>query len=104
MAVAETAARTVVRHWLHREERPANVTTCVQDLPGYPDNVARGTDGLIWVTSPVRATRWWNSSSAAPFGFRRQVTRIPERVQPKPKRTVRVQAFDDDGRLVHDWT
>ena len=30
------------------------------------------------------------------------MTRIPERLQPKPQRTVRVQAFDDAGPLVHD--
>ena len=34
--------------------------------------------------------------------LRRTVTKIPEVLQPKPKRTVRVQAFDDDGTLVHD--
>ena len=38
----------------------------------------------------------------APLWLRRQVTRIPERLQPKPKRTVRVQAYDDQGALVHD--
>ena len=30
------------------------------------------------------------------------MTRIPERLQPKPPRTCRVQAYDDTGRLVHD--
>jgi hypothetical protein len=30
------------------------------------------------------------------------VTKIPEALQPKPKRTVRAQAYDDAGRLVHD--
>ena len=30
------------------------------------------------------------------------MTRIPEGLQPKPKRTIRVQAYADDGRLVHD--
>ncbi len=30
------------------------------------------------------------------------MTRIPELMQPKPKRTARVQAYDDAGRLVHD--
>jgi hypothetical protein len=34
--------------------------------------------------------------------LRRAVTRIPEALQPKPKRTIRVQAYDDAGRLVHD--
>ena len=37
-----------------------------------------------------------------PPWLRRQVTRIPERLQPAPKRTVRVQAYDDAGTLVHD--
>jgi hypothetical protein len=35
---------------------------------------------------------------------RKAVTRIPEAVQPEPKRTVRVQAFDDAGALVHAST
>ena len=26
------------------------MTSWCQDLPGYPDNIARGSDGLIWVT------------------------------------------------------
>lgn len=34
--------------------------------------------------------------------MRRSVTRIPEPLQPKPKRTVRAQAYDDAGTLVHD--
>ena len=38
----------------------------------------------------------------APLWLRRQVTRIPDRLQPKPKRTVHVQAYADDGTLVHD--
>ena len=33
---------------------------------------------------------------------RKSVTRIPDRLQPKPKRTVRVQALDDTGTVVHD--
>jgi hypothetical protein len=36
------------------------------------------------------------------LALRRVVTRIPEALQPKPKQTIRVQAYDDDGRLVHD--
>ena len=34
--------------------------------------------------------------------MRRAVTKIPERLQPKPKRTIRAQAYDDAGSLVHD--
>ena len=74
-----------------------------EDLPGYPDNIARGSDGLIWVTiasptDPVVEV----VMHRAPLAVRKAVTRIPEALQPKPKRTVRVMAFDDAGAVVHD--
>ena len=49
VAVAETGARTVVRHWL-TGPRAGQRDHLATDLPGYPDNIARGSDGLIWVT------------------------------------------------------
>ena len=52
--------------------------------------------------SPPRGTRWWSGCSGARCGCAATVTRIPEKLQPKPKRTVRVQAYDDAGALVHD--
>ena len=39
---------------------------------------------------------------SAPMLVRKAITRIPEALQPKPKQTIRVQAYDDAGRLVHD--
>jgi len=101
VAVAETAARTVVRHWL-TGERAGQRDLLVADLPGYPDNIARGSDGLIWVTIASPRDPLVERIQHGPPWLRRQVTRIPEPLQPKPKRTVRVQAYDDGGRLVHD--
>lgn len=103
VAVAETRARTVVRLWLSGSRVGERDLLC-SDLPGYPDNIARGSDGLIWVSiaSPIdplveRLTR-------APLGLRKVVTAIPEALQPKPKQTVRAMAFDDTGTCVHDVT
>jgi sugar lactone lactonase YvrE len=101
VCVAETRARAVVRLWL-TGPRAGERDHLVADLPGYPDNISRGSDGLIWVTiaSPVDALV--ERLGSAPMALRRAVTRIPEALQPKPKRTIRVQAYADDGRLVHD--
>ena len=101
VAVAESAGRSVVRLWL-AGERAGQRDHLVQDLPGYPDNIARGSDGLIWVTIASPRDPLVERIQRGPQWLRRQVTRIPERLQPKHKRTVRVQAYDDDGRLVHD--
>lgn len=102
VCVAETGRRTVVRLWL-TGERAGSRDLLVDDLPGYPDNLSRGSDGLVWVTiaSPrdplVEALR-----TRLPLLLRKAVTRLPAVVQPRPRRTVRVQAYDDAGRLVHD--
>ncbi len=102
VCVAETAGRTVVRLWL-TGERAGSRDHLVQDLPGYPDNIALGSDGLVWVTiaSPLDPLVEM-LHARAPMFVRRLVTRIPEALQPKPAQTVRVQAYDLDGRLVHD--
>ncbi len=101
VAVAETAGRTVVRHWISGNRAGMRDLLC-QNLPGYPDNIARGSDGLVWVTiaSPVDALV--ERLRSAPLSLRRVVTKVPERLQPAPKQTVRVQAYDDEGTLVHD--
>ena len=102
VAVAESGARTVVRLWLSGERAGQRDFLC-PDLPGYPDNIARGSDGLIWVTiASPRDALVEVLQHKAPLGVRKAVTRIPRALQPKPKRTVRVMAFDDAGECVHD--
>jgi sugar lactone lactonase YvrE len=101
VCVAESRARTVVRLWL-TGSRAGERDHLVADLPGYPDNISRGSDGLIWVTIGSPADAVVERLGTAPMVLRRVVTRIPEALQPKPKRTIRVQAYADDGALVHD--
>lgn len=101
VAVAETGARTVVRLWLTGSRAGERDHLC-RDLPGYPDNIARGTDGLIWVTVASPRDPFVERLQRSPVPLRKAVTRVPEALQPKPKRTIRVQAYDDTGALVHD--
>jgi sugar lactone lactonase YvrE len=101
VAVAETAARTVVRLWLTGDKAGERDLLC-SDLPGYPDNIARGSDGLIWVSIASPLDPFVERLQRAPLPLRKLVTAIPEAVQPKPKKTVRAMAFDDSGAVVHD--
>lgn len=101
VAVAETGARTVVRWWI-AGPRTGERDFLVKDLPGYPDNIARGSDGLIWVSIASPKDPLVERLQTGPLRLRKLVTRIPERLQPKPKATIRVQAYDDAGTLVHD--
>jgi sugar lactone lactonase YvrE len=103
VAVAESAVRTIVRHWL-AGPRAGERDFLVEDLPGYPDNISSGSDGLIWVSIGSPRDPLVERIQRGPLWIRRGATRIPLRFQPGPKRTVRVQAYDADGRLVHDLT
>ncbi len=101
VAVAETAGRTVVRRWL-TGERAGETDHLAADLPGYPDNIARGSDGLVWVTVASPRDPVVEGLMRGPMPLRRAAWRLPEALQPKPKRTARVMAFDDAGTVVHD--
>ena len=101
VCVAETAARTVVRRWISGERKGMRDLLC-QNLPGYPDNIARGSDGLIWVSIASPLDPVVERLQTAPMALRKLVTKIPQALQPKPKHTVRVQAYDSAGTLVHD--
>lgn len=101
VAVAESAARTVVRHWLTGPRAGQRDLLC-DDLPGYPDNISRGSDDLVWVTIGSPRDALVERLQRGPLALRRLATRVPARLQPQPRRTIRVQAYDDRGGLVHD--
>ena len=101
VAVAQTAGRSVVRHWL-TGERAGRTEPFISDLPGYPDNIARGSDGLIWVTLASRTDPLLERLMRAPMPVRRLAWRTPSALQPKPHRAALVRAYDAAGTLVHD--
>ncbi|HEX5917435.1 MAG TPA: SMP-30/gluconolactonase/LRE family protein [Nocardioides sp.] len=101
VAVAECRGRTVVRLWLSGG-RAGERDHLVTDLAGYPDNISLGSDGLIWVAVASPVDGLVERLGSAPMVLRKAVTRIPQALQPKPAQTIRVQAYDDEGRLVHD--
>ena len=101
VCVAETRARAVVRLWL-TGPRAGERDHLVADLPGYPDNISRGSDGLVWVTIASPLDPLVERIGSAPLAVRRVVTKIPEALQPRPRRTIRVQAYADEGTLAPD--
>ena len=102
VVVAETAAYRLTRVWL-TGPKGGQVDALVDDLPGFPDNIAVGSDGLLWVAigSPRNAALDFLSPKH-PL-LRKVVWALPDRLQPKPANTAWVQAFSFDGALVHDF-
>ena len=75
----------------------------VDNLPGFPDNVSTGTDGLIWVAmgSPRDRRRRPAGAAAAPRCARRSGPCRPGCSRAR-RHTVWVYALSPDGEVVHD--
>lgn len=102
IVVAETGTRQLRRHWIRGEQAGAE-DVFAADLPAHPDNIALGSDGLVWVTyaSPTDPALTFLQTRAN-ARVRSLVLRAPEFLKPSAKRTARVAAYGLDGRLVHD--
>ncbi|QIG42903.1 SMP-30/gluconolactonase/LRE family protein [Nocardioides anomalus] len=101
VAVAESGACTLVRLWL-TGARAGERELLVPELPGYPDNAALGSDGLVWVAIAGPRVALATRIRRGPRWLRRVAAATPRRLQPAPAPSCRVQAYDDAGRLVHD--
>jgi sugar lactone lactonase YvrE len=99
--VAETGAYRITRLWL-AGERAGRQDTFVDNLPGFPDNISTGTDGLIWVSQASPRDPMLDRLLPRPPVLRSLVWALPERIQPQPVRTVWVLAYAPDGTLVQD--
>ncbi|HEU0132215.1 MAG TPA: SMP-30/gluconolactonase/LRE family protein [Mycobacteriales bacterium] len=102
LVVAETAAYRLTRITL-AGERAGERRPLVDNLPGFPDNIARGPSGLIWVAMPNPRDRRLDAALPRAPWLRRAVWRFPERLQPQPARTVWVLGVNEYGVIQKDF-
>ena len=70
---AETWACTVSRYWFDGPKK-GTVDTVIADLPGYPDNINRASDGAFWLALVGIRTPSLDLALKMP-GFRRRMAR-----------------------------
>ena len=104
LIVAETAGRRLLRLWFAGDR--AGTSEVIADLPGFPDNLGGGDDGIVWVAIASEPNQALESLHKLPLFLRQLAARLPESVQPKPSRVAWVAAYDESGARVHDfkWT
>ncbi|GAB2458603.1 SMP-30/gluconolactonase/LRE family protein [Jatrophihabitans fulvus] len=102
LLVAETAAYRITRYRLTGAAAGSS-DRLVENLPGFPDNMALGGDGLVWVSIPAPRDPTLDRLLPLPGPLRQAAWVLPDRLRPKPAATVWALAFDLDGRLVHDF-
>ena len=83
VAVAETGRPDRRTPLADRRRGPGERDHLATDLPGYPDNIARGSDGLIWVTIASPRDPVLERLMTGPLPVRRLAWRLPDRLQPE---------------------
>lgn len=99
--VAETAAYRVTRWWLDGPRRRDTYEPFLDNLPGLPDNLTTGPDGLFWVAFVNPRDAVLDRLLPHPL-LRRGVWALPERLRPAPTRYGFVVAYDERGGVVHN--
>ncbi len=99
--VAETGAYRLTRLWLSGPQA-GHRDTFLKDLPGFPDNLTTGSGGLVWIAYAAPRDPMLDWLHRTPPVLRRGLWRLPDSMQPGPRRTLRVAAVDNAGRTVHD--
>jgi sugar lactone lactonase YvrE len=101
--VAQTGAYRLDKVYL-TGARAGQSVVLDDNLPGFPDNIATGSDGLIWIALASPRDRLLDSVSRLHPSLRKGIWALPEQLRPKEKRTVWVRAIDGDtGRTVHEF-
>ena len=99
--VVETGSYTLSR--FDTSNPVGDLSPLVTNLPGFPDNIALGTDGLLWVTLATPRNPAVDALAPLPGVLRRAVWALPDAVQPQPARQIWVVAVDpNSGTVVHD--
>ncbi|GGC57251.1 SMP-30/gluconolactonase/LRE family protein [Hoyosella rhizosphaerae] len=101
VVVAESSTRQIQRVWL-TGPKTGTAEVWIDDLPGYPDNCSTGTDGLIWVALANPTNRALSLVQYLPNAARRLVSKVPEKVLPKPKSGVGFLGINADGTVAHE--
>ncbi|WP_200800150.1 SMP-30/gluconolactonase/LRE family protein [Jatrophihabitans endophyticus] len=101
VVVAQTAGYCVTRYWL-TGPKAGTSEPLIANLPGFPDNMALGSDGLLWVSLPTGRNPLLDRLLPLPGVLRQLTWLLPERARPTPRPTVWALALSWDGEIVHD--
>lgn len=98
--VNETGTYAVTRYWLSGE-RAGERETLIDNLPGFPDGISRGSNGVFWVAIASPRDKALEMLMLYPR-IRKMVANLPGFLQPKPKKYGMVLGIDENGKVLHN--
>ena len=101
LVFAETGAYRISRYWLNGPK--SGIREIVLDnLPGLPDNVSTGSDGVFWVALPSYRNALLDTLLPKAGWIRKAIWALPDAVQPEATRCTFVLGITGDGQVRHN--
>lgn len=101
LLVAETGGYRVTRLDL-TGSTAGRRTVIIDNMPGLPDNMSTGSDGIFWIALPSERNGLLDLLLPRPGLLRSAVWALPERLQPDANRITWVIGIDGEGRVVRN--
>lgn len=96
----ETGTYRVMRLNLKGEQR-GNLSVVIDNLPSFPDNITRGTNGVYWLGLVSPRSKPLDLLSDSP-SIRKVIQRLPEVLRPKAQYYGHLIAINDTGEVIHN--
>lgn len=99
--INETGTYRVWRYWI-AGDRKGQKEIFADNLPGFPDGISRGDNGIFWLTliSPRKSAL----DGIMPYPFlRKMVVRLPQAIQPKSGTWTMIFGLDKDGNIIEGF-
>ena len=94
----ETGSYRVIRYWLNGDKK-GKTDTVLDNLPGFPDNLARSPSGGYWLGLVSPRSKALDELSDSPF-LRKVVQRLPEFMRPKAQEYGHLVKFSESGKVL----
>ena len=96
--VNETGSYSIHKYWL-KGPKAGSSELLIENLPGFPDNIVRGSEGRFWVGLVSPRNQLIDKLSSYPT-LRKVIQRLPAFTQPDTTAYSHVFAIDQDGNLL----
>ena len=96
--INETGSYRIHKYWL-KGDKQGTSELLIDNLPGFPDNIARGPEGRFWIGLVSPRNQLLDSVSSVPL-VRKIVQRLPAFMRPATEHYSHVFAIDEEGTVI----
>ncbi|MEM6726663.1 MAG: SMP-30/gluconolactonase/LRE family protein, partial [Bacteroidota bacterium] len=98
--INETAQYRIRKYWL-KGPKAGTHEIFAENLPGFPDGISRGSDGIFWLALPTPRQASLDDLMAKPF-LKKVIMRLPQSLQPAAERYSFALGLDASGQVIYN--